>query len=817
MSALARETRFAIRRLLKAPGFSLVVVVTLALGIGANTAIFSVISAVLFRPLPYPEPDRLVMFWEKFANVGIDYVPINEGALYEWKEQQQVFKEMAGFRIRSHATGRPVILTGDWTPQRVNGIMCSYELFSTLQVEPILGRDFREGEDLPGAAPVVILSHGFWLRLFGGDPAALGRTLHLDGTPHEIVGVMPPGFFFPPPLKFGGNVREGAGEIFFPYPFRRDFFGVRTIRSVARLNDGISISAAEAALQPIAEELFLRRPDASLEGPGAVLLPLHEQAVDLSRGPLMLLAGAVGAILLIACLNVANLLLALTTRRQREIAVRVAIGAARSQIVRLLLCETFVLALAGGVVGVSLAHFGLPPLMHVSSRYIPNLGPVSIDPRVLGFAFGLTLLTGLAIGLFPALRVSCPTIPEDLKEGARGTTGSRRSDLLRKGLVVVEVAAATILLVGAGLLLRSLWKAQEVDLGFESRGRLVIQTWLPPGKYEANTQVVNFYEQVLEELRSAPGVKKLGAVNILPFSQGIFGGNFEIESSQTGTQRTDPRQVADFRIITGEYLQSLGIEVMAGRDFLPTDRADSVPVALIDEGLAEQFWPGGGWEGSRIKILQEENWRTIVGVVREIRHKSYRTGNQGLMYVPLAQTPHRQMALVFELEPGPADTGELRRRIELRDRDLALEIRPLESFVSDAHSGLRSPSILIGLMAVLAVVLALVGLYGLISYLMGHRTHEIGIRLALGAERADIFRMVGWQATVLVVSGVFIGLLGALGLSRLLSSFLFGVTGADLPTYVFVSLLFLIVAGLATFVPLNHASRLNPVEALRTE
>ncbi len=814
---IVNDLRFAWRGLVKAPSFTLIVVATLALGIGANTAIFSVIHSVLFRALPYPDPDRLVMFWEKYDTVGVDYVPINEAAYFDWKQRQQAFSAMAGFRIRSHSTGRPVIVSGDWTPLRVNGVTCSSSLFETLGVKPLFGRDFREGEDLPGAAPVVILAHGLWQRLYGGDPGIVGQTLKLDGSAYQIVGVMPPGFFFPPPLKFAGNVREGAGDVFFPYPFRSEYRGVRSIRVVARLRPGVTIPQAEAALKPVAEELLEMNPDETLKGAGAVVLPLHEQAVDLSRARLILLACAVGAILLIACVNVANLLLARAAERKREIAVRSALGAPRGQIIRLLLTESILLSLLGGVAGVLLAGLGLPPLLLLSSRYIPSLGPVTLEAPVLAFTLIVTVVTGLLIGLLPALRVSKPSLREDLKEGTRGGTVGRRSEALRKTLVVVEVAAATILLIGAGLLVRSLWKAQEVDLGFRTERILAVQTWLPPSEYREPAKIISFYDEVLREIQALPQIRAVGAVNLLPFSPGLFGGNFEIEGSK-GDDSSRTGQVADYRVVAGDYLEALGIELVAGRGFLPSDRAGAQPVVLVDQGLIERFWPGDRWKAGRIEILQDKAWRSIVGVVRDIRHKSLRASNQGIIYVPLAQNPDAQMALVVAYEgEAPGLPELLRQRISARDADVPVDVRSMESYLSDAHSGLRSPSILLGLMALLALLLALVGLYGVIAHMMARRRREIGIRIALGAEQGQILRMAGGEAGRLVALGIVFGLLGALAVSRLLSSFLFGVTGADPVTYVVVTLLFLAISGLATFLPIRQASRLNPVESLRAE
>ncbi len=809
-----REVIFAARRLLQAPAFTLVVVFTLALGIGANTAIFSIVNSVLFRPLPYPDADRLVMFWEKFDNIPVDYVPITEAAYVDWKQRQNVFTRMSGFRIRSHANGRPVALSGEGTPQRINAVLCSHDLFQTLGVQPILGREFHEGEDRPGAPTVAILSYGLWMRLFGGDPGVVGRTLKLDTVSHEIVGVMPEGFFFPPPLKFAGNLRQGAAEVFIAYPFRSDYRAARAIRTVARLAPGTSPRQAEEALRPVAEQLFREYPDESLEGPGAVALPLHEQAVDTSRDRLLLLAGAVAAILLIACFNVANLLLARVTHRRREVAVRLALGARPAQVVRMLLSETLLLSLAGAAMGVLLAWVSLPPLLGISSQYIPDLGPVRINTTVLLFTLALAILTGLLTGLFPALRLARPRLHEDLKGGTRGGTASRQADAVRKVLVVVQVAAATILLVGAGLLVRSLWKAQETDLGFRADGVVTVRTWLPPARYDSQ-RVFDFYRSLIDELTGMPQVESAGAINLLPYSEGLFGGNFAIEGVSGASTA---RQVADFRVITPGYLETLQIELIAGRALQWTDRADSRAVILIDRSLADAFWPDGSWRQARVEISSDGIWRSIVGVVEDIRHKDYRTSDQGVFYLPFGQHPDPQMALTVKSRGGaPSLAAELRRRISSRDSEVPFEIRPMESYVEGAHSGLRSPSILLGMMAALALVLALVGLYSVLAYLMGRRTREIGIRLALGAEESQILRLVGWEVAVLVGAGIVLGLAGSLALSELLGSFLYGVTAVDPVTYLAVAVVFLAVAALATGLPLRQAARTNPVEALRTE
>lgn len=817
MDALIRDLRFTFRMLLKSRGFTAVVVITLALGIGANTAIFSIVNAVLLRPLPYADPDRLVMFWETFPQLGRDYIPITPGGLFDYRERNRVFSGMAGFRIRSKSNNRPVTLTGEQSPQSLNGIACTSNLFEVLGVRPMLGRVFFEGEDRPGADPVVVITHGSWLKFFGGDRGVVGRRLRLDGVAHEIVGVLPPGVFFPPPINLRGSVREYAGEVFIPYPFLPDDRRIRTVRTVARLKDSVSIPQATASLAPIAAALEKEYPDSHAAGMAPVLLPLHGQAVNHSRSTLLILLSAVGLILLIACVNVANLFMARISARHQEVAIRVAMGAGRGAVVRQLLLESLTLSFLGGTAGVLLAALSLKALVNVSASYIPKLGPVSIDGAVLAYTLALTVATGLFFGLAPAVRASRPDLNEALKEGGRGRTGGRASQRFQKSLIVSEVALAVVLLVGAGLLIRSLWLLQETPLGFAPDGVVTVNARPPESKYPDPQKISAFYERLLEEMTFLPQVQRVGATSQLPLGGGLYGGNFLIED-RPATGADAAARTAAYRIVSPGYLETLKIHLLQGRGFGEQDRADSRPVALIDRLLADRHWPEGDWAASRVRIHDGGAWRAIVGVVESIKHEDPRSETQGIIYIPLAQSPTRFMTLMARTDMDPQQLAAAAgQRLREFDPDVALDVRTLSSYVIDAQSGIRTPAILLTAFAGLALVLAIVGLYGVMSYLVGRRTREIGIHMALGACRMDILKRVASQTTILVGLGIALGVAGAFALSRLLTSALYGVSPGDPATYLAVAILFAVVASISGYLPARRASRVKPIDALRTE
>ncbi len=813
-----RDLRLAARGLRRSPGFTVVVVLTLALGVGANTSIFSVVNAVLLRPLPYRQPDRLVVFWETFPEIGEGYAPITEGAFLDYQARNDVLSSISGFRIRSLDNNRPVTLTGNHLPVALNGITCSSNLFDTLGVRPLRGRLFTEADGRQGAPMVAVVSHAFWIKHLGGDPDAIGRKVTLDGVSREVVGILPPEFYFPPPLSVMGALRQGAADVFYPYVFNPDARRVRTIRAVARLGDGVTLQQADASLDALSARLAEEFKESAIKGQSVVLLPIHDQAVAQSRAVLLILMGGVGVILLIACVNVANMFLARTLTRRREMAIRLALGAGGRDIVRQLLVESLLLSIVGGAVGLLFASLSLKALVALTSAHVPRLGPVAIDSSVLLFTLAASLLTGLFFGLAPAVQAARPNLNEELKEGERGNSGGTAREFFRRALVVSQVSLAFVLLIGAGLLLRSLWNLQKTDLGFDPQNVSTFSALPPQAKYPAPESIAAFFEAVIEELRTLPGVEGVAAVSQLPLSGGLFGGQFEVLGREAATPEELEAQRASYRIISDDYLRTLKIPLLDGRDFNSGDRADTSPVALIDRTLAARLWPDRQWVTAQVRIADGTPAFSIVGVVDEIRSEDLRSENLGVIYFPLRQMPTRAMSLAIRTQRPPESVAdEIRQHVRKIDPDIAIQVEPLERYVVQAQAGLRAPATLFGSFAALAVALAAVGLYGLISYFVGQRRREIGIRLALGAVRGDIIRRIGLQTGSIILAGVLIGLGAALILSRFLLDLLFGVAPTDPPTYAAVTLLLFLAAGLSAYLPAARASRVEPIEALRTE
>ncbi len=823
MENTLKDLRYAARSALKAPEFSLVVILTLALGIGANTAIFSLVNAVLLRPLPYDSPEQLVVFWESDPTVPVPYFPISQGAFHEWRQRSgDVFEDMAGFRLRTHGNNRPMTLTGQSTPQRINGVMASANLFRLLGSEPVLGRGFAEGEDLPGANKVAVISHSLWVRQFGGNPDTVGRALHLDGEYFEIIGVLPPDFFFPPPMNYFGTVREDRGEIFVPLWIDPDQRVRRVVRTVARCKEGIPPQQAQQRLSPLGAEIAALFPHDELEDLKPVLLDLHDQAVSHSRTNLRILLGAVLLILLIACVNVANLLLVRDTGRLREISLRMAVGADRLQIVRQLLIESLFLSLLGGVAGVGLAALSTNLLKTLSARQIPQMGDVKIDLQVLGFALLAALATGIIFGLIPALQATRPSLIEGLKEGERGALGGR-GQAFRKLLVVMEIASAVVLLAGAGLLLKSLWNVQQVDHGFRTENVLTVQTWLPESRYPER-QVNPFFRRMKEAIGSLSEIEEVGAVSYLPFSTATSGGTFKIEGRDPTPGASGANQTVAYRTVGPGYFETMGIPLLKGRSNNDRDRADQPYVVVIDRHLQETFWPDSEAIGSRVDIQNDGIWREVVGVVENIVDTNvlHESALRGILYIPQDQFVRRSMAMVVRTA-SQADrrVPEIRRNLQRLDVDLPFEIQSMESRVFESESEVRSPAILLGLFASLAVALAVIGLYGVVSYAVGQRAQEFGVRRAMGAQSADILRMVGRQVVILVVVGIGLGLIGAWAVTQvapaMLSGLLFRVESGDPTTYVTVALLFVAVALTSAYLPARRAIRAEPAASLRTE
>jgi len=807
VSSFFNEIRYALRSLLKRPGFTSVVVLVLALGIGANTALFSLVNAVLLRPLPYRDPDRLVMVWEDVTALGFPRNTPAPANYLDWKAQSTAFEKLVAY---DHKTFN---LTGWGEPERIDGERVAADLFSLLGVAPALGRAFLPAEDRAGAPSVALISDGLWRRRFGADPALMGRAITLDTRPVLVVGVMPRGFHFPSrkaeiwvPLAM--DEKESANR------------GGHYLEVVGRLAPGLTLSQAQAEMEAIAARLqkdYLR----TNTNVGAVVVPLHEELVGESRPALLVLLGAVAFVLLIACANVANLLLARGASREREIAVRAALGAGRGRLIRQFLTESLILSLTGGAAGIGLAAWGVRFLGSLVPESLASLQGPGLDTFVLIFCLGLSLLTGLLFGIGPALQVSRVDLIERLKEGSL-SRGSGRNRM-RGALVVSEIALALLLLAGAGVMLKSFARLRGQDPGFRPDRLLTIRMVLSEAKYPGAAERRAFYDRLLGRVASLPGVESEAMVSYLPltFTGGHY--SFSIEGSPVEVAANLPTAV--YRTVSPEYFETMGIPLFRGRGFTEQDREGTPPVVVIDRILAERFWPGQDAVAKRLKLGEadsSEPWQTVVGVVGNVRQIQLSAELKPAIYVSYHQelgifsAPHD---LVVRTAGDPmALAATVRSQVWEVDRDQPVsDIQTMDQILAANISRPRFSSLLLGAFAAAALLLAAVGIYGVISYLTEQRTREMGIRLALGADRRDILKMVLGTGLRLTLGGVAAGLAGALALGRLLSSLLYGVSASDPLTLAGVSVLLASVSLIAAYLPARRAVRVDPVVALRYE
>jgi putative ABC transport system permease protein len=804
---LWQDLRYGLRMLVKNPSFTIIAVIALALGIGANSAIFSVVNTVLLRPLPYKEPDRLVMVWEEATQQGFPSNTPSVANFIDWRNQNQVFEGMA-------ATARQSFnLTGVGDPERIDGRRVSANLFTLLGVEPQLGRAFLPEEDRPGANRVVIISHGLWQRRFGSDMNITGKSLNLNGESFTVVGVMPPQFQFPSredemwvPIAFDSEEAANRGRHF--------------LEVIARTKPGITLQQAQAEMNTIAARLQQQYPDYNTRV-GIALTPLHEQVVGDIKPALLVLLGAVGFVLLIACANVANLLLARAAGRQKEIAVRIALGASRLRLIRQFLTESVLLAALGGIVGLMLSLWGVNLLKAFIPKNISQAQAITVDARVLGFTLLVSLLTGLIFGLAPATQASNFNLNETLKEGGRDTAAGSRGNRIRGLLVIAEVAVSLILLIGAGLLINSFLRLRNVDPGFRTDKLLTMQVVLPESKYPDQTRRSAFYTDLVRRVEALPGVKSAAVTNSIPL---VFqGDSFYISIEGRPDPPPDQRTDVVTRVTTPHYLNTMGIELLKGRQFVEQDRADSPPVAVISETLARRFWPGEDPLGKRIKAGSSDSdnpWITIIGVVKDVRQFKLNTDPKLQMYVLYAQVDYfepRDLVVSTEVEPmGLAAT--VRRTVWEIDKDQPVSnISTMEDVLSESVARQRFSMLLLGIFAALALILAAVGIYGVMSYSVAQRTHEIGIRMALGAQASDVLKLTVGGGLKLVLIGVVIGLAAAFILTRVMSSLLFGVSATDPITFITISLVLISVALLASYIPARRATKVDPMVALRYE
>ena len=807
LETLWQDLRYAIRMLGKDRGFTAVVVLTLALGIGATTAIFTVVNAVLLRPLPYPHPEQLVYVEE---NVGPAYggiiTVVGSDDFAVWENQSRTLSHVAAY------TSSAANLTGGGEAERVVSGLASSSFYSLWGVQPMLGRVFLPEETRPGGPPVVILSEPFWKRRYGGDPSVIGRSITLDGKLRSVVGVLPASFVIPDEYKIDYALWMPLWREMKASPFQ-------AVRVIGRLKPGVSLAAARTELDTIIQSTLkgLTLPEGFTKR--VVVLPLHEEITDKSRLSLLLFLGAVGFLLLIACVNVANLLMSRATCRQKEIALRLSVGAARTRIVRQLLTESVLLAVLGGLVGLGLARWVKDLLVRFISPNLPALEPISLDFKVLGFCLALAVVTGLVFGLAPALLASRVSLSEVLKEAGRSASESRSGRLFRNLLTVCETALAMVLLLGAGLLFRSFLRARRIEPGFKPQNILSLSVDLTLSKYPTPTEQSKFVQQAIERIKGLAGVESVGA-STCPC---LFGG-CAWEVTMTGPMiegGLESLTTTAFEMISSDYFRTMGIPLMRGRNFTDDDREGLPRVAIVNQSFVRRYAHGQNCLGKSIMswvVKHEKERMTIVGVVGDVRNKPD-TEPEPEIYLPYLQAGMTHMVFVVRTARNPMRwAATVRSQIASVDKDQPThDLMTLEELQAKSLTPQRVNMILLCTFAVLGLALASVGIYGVVSYSVSQRTHEIGVRMALGAERGDVLKIMVGQGLRSVLIGTAVGVAASFGLTRFLQSMLFGVKPTDPVTFVTVSLVLLVVAWLASYIPARRATKVDPMVALRYE
>jgi putative ABC transport system permease protein len=831
---MIQDLRYGLRMLRQRPGFTLVAVIALALGIGANTAIFSIINAVLLRPLPFSEPDRLMIVWQtnQQARPGNhSELPFAYPNYDELQKQCKVCEEIGAW---NSGIDTRFALTGGEHPEEVQYAVISASLFSALGVKPALGRAFLPEEDQLGAARVAIISHGLWQRRWSGDRKLLGQPVIFNGQSYTLVGIMPPRFVFP---RFPRDA-----EVWIPFSnltqARRFSPGTRSLNVIAKLKAGATITQAEVEMETIARRIEQQDPQFN-RGLGLRPIPLHQQLTGHLRLALFVLFGAVGFVLLIACANIANLLLARASTRRQEIAVRLALGATRLRLARQLLTESSILALLGGAVGLLLAKFGISLLSiipyNAASYYIPYNIPhdqITLDGRVFGFTFALSLLAGMIFGLAPAFQSSRPDLNTALKTSGGSSGSGPLRQRTRSLLVVVEVALSLILLVGAGLMIKSFMRLHEVDPGFEPKYVLTAEINLPGRKYPDGQKVSTFHEQLLERLAAMPGVEAVGLGSPLPLSGTNGSTAFFIDGQPVPEPRDRPHTHP--RTISPAYFRAMGMRVIEGRAFTEQDNAQAPRVAIINETMARRFWPaqaaigkGAALDFETMKFFPDRpplfdragGMREIVGIVRDVRHEDLETEPRPEMYIPDRQRPERGMSLVIrsEADPGSLATAVRDAVSEVDPDQPVANVKLMSQMFADSVAKPRFNYLLLTIFAAVALILSATGIYGVMSYAVTARTREMGIRLALGAQAADVLKMVILQGMRPVIAGIVLGLAGTYALTRVMVALLFHVSPTDRAIFAGVAALLALVALLACCLPARRATKVDPVMALRDE
>jgi putative ABC transport system permease protein len=810
METFWQDLRHGTRSLLKHPTFTIVAVMTLALGIGANTAIFSVVHAVLLQSLPYRDADRLVTVWERNKTRGNAQNVINLGNFFDWKDRNRVFEDMATFfDLTSN-------LTSSGEPEEIPAQIATPNLFNILGVNPIMGRSFTEDDGKPGAARVVALSFGLWQRRFGGDPQIIGRKLILNGAETTVVAVMPANFNWH--VKPGSMTRKIA-EMWAPWQIDQSMTrrGGRFASAVARLKPGVTPEQAQAEMTVIGSQLERQYNDFNANW-GVNVAPLRTQFAGEIRLALLVLLGAVGMVLLIACANVANLLMARAAARQREVAVRAALGAGRWRIVRQLLTESLLLAGLGGLAGLALAYWGTDLLVSLAPPDLLNLPQVKINAVVLGFTLGLSLLTGVIFGLAPAFEATRLNLSESLKEGGK-SAGGMRAQRLRNSLVILEVALALVLLVGAGLLIRSFARLQGVDPGFNAHNLLTMKVSLPGRKYDTDQKRINFFRQAIAQMQSLPGVESVGAVSFLPFAAPHAGTLVEIE----GRPAPPPGQGLSTGVMVSDmnYFRTMQIPLKRGRLFTDQESTEMRHVVVVNEAFARENFPGEDPLGKRVTIhMKNDNQPCeIVGVVGDSKHMNLDAEVKPMSYWPHPELTYSGMTLVLRTRGESTAVANAARNVirALDPEQPVADVRAMESLIGTSVARARFNTLLLTIFAVVALLMAGVGIYGVMAYSVAQRTREIGVRMALGARATDAVWLVVRRGMFLALAGVAIGVAVSFALTRLMKTLLFDVSATDPLTFVGIPLLLALVALLACLIPARRASKVDPMIALRYE
>ena len=809
---MLQDLHYAVRVLFKSRGFTAVALLTLALGIGVNSAIFSVVNAIVLRPLPYSNSHELMVVWGNLHKTGLEEIEISALELRDFQQQTQAFDQISAYFTLG------VNLTGIDQPERLRGAAISANLFPTLGVQAHLGRNFVAEEDQPGSDNRVILSHALWQRRFGGDPNTVNKTITLDGRAMTIVGVMPADFHFP-----NKDVEAWIPLALTPDLLEEDNRGSHFLNVIARLKPNVTQAQAQADIDTVTARLSTEHASSYPSGFSTTVRSMHEDLVGNLRQGMLILLGAVGLVLLIACANVAHLRLASATSRYREFAIRAALGASRVRVVRQFLTESVLLSLLGGAAGLILAVWVVRALVFLMPKDTPRLEEIRLDYRVVLFTLGTSLLTGLVFGLAPAFQAAKTNLNDVLKESGRGASDTSQRLRLRNLLVVSEFALSLVLLIGAGLMIKSLVRLQDVKPGFDSSNLLTMRIALPPAKYENFNQSRAFFEQLFDRLEARPEVKAVGGINLLPFGGGGGDRTFTIEDQPT--PKGQPRPDEQIRFVTAGYFNAMSIPLLSGRDFTRRDLPDTQQVAIVNSAFARKFWPNGAAIGKRISFSTDNpKWYEIVGVVGNVKHRGLDLQDHPELYIPALQplfAPGNVPALylaVRTVNDPMLVAGVVRNEVAAIDQDQPVaSLMTMDQRLSDSIAPRRFNMFLFGLFAALALVLAAIGIYGIMAFSVAQRTHEIGVRMALGANAGDVLRLVLSSGFRLALIGIVVGLVAAFAITRLLSTLLYDVSTTDPTIFLIDALLLAGAALLACYIPARRATKVDPMIALRYE